>query len=73
MKPRNKIHPDRGIAYTRSMGVTVKRVPGYSLRLVVCPVCGADVGKPCTSAAGKETSAHASRKRTSLRAQRGEA
>ena len=72
MKARK--HSGRGIAYTRSMGVTVKRAPSHPQRLVVCPDCGADVGKPCIAQTGKETSvSHVSRKRLSVRAQRGEA
>ena len=74
MKARNQSDPWRGIAYTRSMGVTVKRSPSRPQRLVVCPSCGAEVGMACISRTGKELcNSHVSRKRLSIRAQRGEA
>ena len=74
MKARNQFSPGRGIPYARSMGVTVKRSPGIPQRLVICPECAAGVGMACISRTGTERRAsHASRKRLSFRAVRGEA
>ena len=71
MRARNEFDPGRGIPYTRSMGVTVKRPPGLPQRLVACPECGVDVGMACISSTGKKNSpSHASRKRLSIRAER---
>lgn len=48
-------------------GVGAKRVLVPSLRTVVCPVCGAEVGKTCVTDTGKPKAAHEPRRRLATR------